>query len=48
MKYYINGWREGKNYFLRLGRFTEEEIDRMVNGEVITKGENEFSIEAEA
>lgn len=46
MKYFINGWREGRSYFLSF-RFTQEEIDRMVNGETIVRGTNEFSIEVE-
>lgn len=45
MKYYINGWREGRNYFFRLGRFTEEEIKRLEDGEIVIKGENEFYME---
>lgn len=44
-RYYINGFREGERYFRRLGRFTEEEIERLENGEVVIKGENEFYIE---
>lgn len=47
MKYYINGWRECKNYFFRLGRFTDEEMARLENGEVVTKGANEFYMEEE-
>lgn len=47
MRYYINGWREGRNYFFRIGRFTEEEIERLLNGETVTKGDNEFCIEVE-
>ena len=43
MKYYINGWRYGRSYFLSFG-FTREEYDRMVNGEVIRRGANEFWI----
>ena len=43
MKYYINGWQEKKNYFLSFG-FTSEELERMVNGEIITKDNNSFWI----
>lgn len=39
--YYINGWREGRRYFLSFG-FTREEIGRMLDGELITKGTNKF------
>lgn len=46
-KYYINGFREGEKYFFRLGKFTDEEAERLNNGEIITKGENEFYIEEE-
>lgn len=45
MTYYINGWREGKNYFIRSGRFTEEEIAEMINGKTIVKNGNEYRIE---
>lgn len=44
MKYYINGFREGKSYFMSFG-FNEDEISRMENGEVIKRGDNEFCIE---
>lgn len=47
MRFYINGWREGRNYFFRIGRFTEEEVERLLNGEIVTKGDNEFCIEVE-
>lgn len=43
--YYVNGWREGMNHFMDLGRFTEDEIIRLNSGEVIVKGSNEFWIE---
>ncbi len=43
MKYYINGFREGRSYFMSFG-FTEDEITRMENGEVITHGGNKFWI----
>lgn len=45
-RYCINGWREGKGYFLSFG-FTDDEIARMENGEIITIGHNVFSIEIE-
>lgn len=44
-RYYINGFREGKNYFFRLGRFTDEELEKLEAGEIVIKGENEFYIE---
>lgn len=43
MKYFINGWTYGRSYFMSFG-FTAEEIDRMANGEVIRRGDNEFWI----
>ena len=45
MKYYINGWTENRSYFMQLGRFTQNEIARMIAGEVIKKGNNEYWIE---
>lgn len=41
--YFINGWREGKSHFMSFG-FTQREIDRMENGEVISRDGNEFWI----
>lgn len=46
-RYYINGWREGRNYFMRLGRFTDNEMEKLLSGEVVVKGSNEFYIETE-
>lgn len=43
MEYFINGWRYGRSYFMSFS-FTEPELDRMMNGEIITRGENEFWI----
>lgn len=43
MEYYINGWRESKSYFFSFG-FTEEERNRLFNGEIVCKGDNEFFI----
>lgn len=43
MKYYINGWRYGKSYFMSFG-FTAREMERLMDGEIIKKGENEFWI----
>lgn len=45
--YFINGWREGRSYFLSLGRFSEEDLSRMEAGEVIARNGNEFRIEME-
>lgn len=43
MTYFINGWRYGKSYFMSFG-FTAAEMDRMMDGEIITKEENQFWI----
>ena len=42
-KYMINGWKYGKSYFYSFG-FTSLEKERLEDGEVITKGDNEFWI----
>ena len=44
MKYFINGWKYGRSYFLSIGRFTEYEMQRLEDGEIITKDDNEFWI----
>jgi hypothetical protein len=48
-RYYINGWREGKNHFWNLlnGRITEEQKQKLENGEEIVVNENTFYIEKE-
>lgn len=46
-RYFINGWRESKNYFLRVGHFTHDELDRLDNGETIKKGGNDYRIDTE-
>ena len=45
MKFYINGWREGRTHFYSVGHFTEEEKEMLNNGEIVTKNGNEFYIE---
>lgn len=47
LKYYINGWNYCRRYFMDIGRFTENELERLMNGETIVKGDNEFRIEKE-
>lgn len=46
-KYYINGFREGKNYFLDLlnGMITKEQKYKLENGEEIEVNGNTFYIE---
>jgi hypothetical protein len=43
MTYFINGWKYGKSYFLSFG-FTASEMERLIDGEIVKKGENEFWI----
>ncbi len=43
MIYIINGWRYGRQYFMSFG-FTEIEFEKLMDGEIITKGDNEFWI----
>ena len=43
--YYINGFREGKSYFLSLGRFTFKELSALECGEIISKNGNQFWVE---
>ena len=43
MKYFINGWLYGRSYFMSFG-FSEYEMDRLMDGEVITREGNEFWI----
>lgn len=46
-EYYVNGWKEGKSFFLSFG-FTRNELERMENGEEIRRidsvSDNTFSI----
>lgn len=45
-KYYINGFREAKSYFLGLiNPITESEKSALQNGEIVKRGENKFWIE---
>lgn len=44
--YGINGFECGKSYFMSFG-IKERDLDDMYRGKTITKGDNEFSIEAE-
>lgn len=39
--YYINGWEESRSFFMSFG-FTKDEIEKMMNGEVIKRYDNEF------
>jgi hypothetical protein len=44
--YLINSWEESREYFLRcLGKYTEEEYNTLMNGGVVYRGDNEFTIE---
>lgn len=44
MRYFINGWEEGKAYFMSFG-FSAEEIARMIKGETIERDGNTYQIE---
>ena len=46
MKYYINGWEESKSYFMSFG-FTRQEKEDMMEGKVVVRGDNEFTIKIE-
>lgn len=45
VRYIINGWEEGMKYFFSLCSPSEEEYNRMIDGEAVVKGKNEFRIE---
>lgn len=46
-KYYVNGFRESKSYFISLlsGRISSQQFEDLTNGEEITVGDNTFYIE---
>ena len=47
-RYYINGWEYGRQYFMSVGHFNENELDVLrVWGDPITKNGNKFSIVVE-
>ena len=43
VEYYVNGFRESRNYFLSFG-FTLGEMEQMIAWYTIKRGKNEFSI----
>jgi len=43
MKYYINGFRYGRSYFMSFG-WSEQDRDQLMSGEVILRDGNEFWI----
>lgn len=44
--YLINSWEESREYFLScLGKYTEEEYSRLINGGTVYRGDNKFTIE---
>lgn len=47
LRFYINGWEEGEEYFKSIGRFRDSEMDEMISGEVIKKNGNTFRIRYE-
>lgn len=42
LRFYINGWREGEEYFKSIGRFSDSEMDEMISGKAIKKNGNTF------
>lgn len=44
-RYYINGWEESRSYFKSVGRFTEEEKEKLKKGETVEKHGDTFRIE---
>ena len=45
-KYFINGYRYGREYFMSFG-FSESQIQRMIDGEIIKHNGSAFWIECE-
>jgi hypothetical protein len=46
MKFYINGWEESMEYFMRIGHFSAADIKRMaLDGSVVEKNGNRFYVE---
>lgn len=43
--YYIDGWKESRAYFQSIGRFTEDEWNRLESGETLIKDGKSFWIE---
>ena len=46
LRYFINGFEYGKNYFMHFG-FSDNELKSMFHGNVIEHGDNEFYLVAE-
>lgn len=44
-RYFINGWEETREYFLRVGEFTRAECKKLAEGKIIIKDENTFFVE---
>lgn len=44
LKFFINGWEEGMDYFQSVGRFGEASMEKLASGETIKKDGNTFSI----
>lgn len=47
LKFFINGWEEGRDYFQSVGRFSEASMERLASGETIEKDGNTFRIRYE-
>lgn len=44
IRYMINGWEYGREYFYDLGRFTKKQIEKLEQGEIVWKRGNAFWI----
>lgn len=47
LKFYINGWEEGMEYFRSIGRFDDARMDQMASGKTIERDGNTFYIRYE-
>lgn len=47
LKFFINGWEEGADYFQSIGRFGEASMERLASGETIKKNGSTFRIRYE-
>lgn len=48
LKYFINGFEEGSQYFRSIGYFTDDDMSEMAAGKTIEKNGNRFRIAYES
>ena len=48
IRYMINGWEYGHEYFHDLGRFTKRQMEKLEQGKIVWKNGNAFWIENNA